>query len=171
MCDSRARLLSLWRDYVVFRKALAVSLLSFFSFSHASQRIPSRFDSRENFQNSFHVDTNVAPCKCSIHRFDRERESKPILFLRRRARSKEIREAGGLEGVGTGENPRVRRAEFIIKKPKRRQCLPFHLPFGSQCINIQAAMRLFVSRQCQVVYFIFHNTPAIHPASSPPARL
>lgn len=64
-----------------------------------------------------------------------------------------------------GENPRGRRAEFIIKKPKRRLCRPFHLPFGSQCINIQAAMRLFVSRQCQVVYFIFHNTP---PSIQPP---
>lgn len=34
-------------------------------------------------------------------------------------------------------------------------------------INIQAAMRLFVSRQCQVVYFIFHNTHPRHPSVAP----
>lgn len=69
-----------------------------------------------------------------------------------------------------GGNPRARRPEFIIKKRRAGAERPFHLPFGSWCINIQAAMRLFVSRQCQVVYFIFHNTlPSIQPPL--PARL
>lgn len=74
------------------------------------------FDYRENFQNSsrYVSDINV------VSWFHRERENKRILFHRH-----------AFKGNKGGGNPRGRRAEFIIKKPKRRRPLPFHLPFGS----------------------------------------